>query len=92
MKTDHKSLEKLLAANSDPPPGIQRWMPYLQPYDYNIFYIKQDPVAAHYSSNYYIPHAKLESHSNTAEQYVKMITEHAILQTVTKALLCEKVW
>ena len=35
------------------------------------------------SSNYYIPQAKLELQSNTTEQYVKMITEHAISQTAT---------
>ena len=58
-------------------------MLYLEPYDYDIFYIKQDPVAAHYSSKYYIPRSKLKSHSNTTEQYVKTITENAIPQTVT---------
>ena len=29
IKTDHKPLEKLLSAKSNPPPRIQRWMLYL---------------------------------------------------------------
>jgi len=83
VKTDHKPLEKLLSSKSTPPPRIQRWLLYLQVYDYNIIYVRCDPIAADYLSRY---HPFPESTSSTidlAEHHINAIILDAIPMSIT---------
>ena len=81
IRTDHKPLEKLLSSKSNPPPRIQRWLLYLQAYDYQICYVRRDPIAADYLSRYHpfaINSMDQSPESADAEHHVNAIISDAV--------------
>ena len=73
--TDHKPLIHIFAANSDPPPRIQRWMLRLQAYQFNIQHIPGTDMISDYLSRQ--PLHCLNS-DTSAEDFINMIAHNAI--------------
>lgn len=91
VKTDHKPLERLLSANSNPPPRIQRWLLYLQAYDYKIVYVRSDPIAADYLSRYH-PFTTNDHTLETsdAENHINSIVINAVPKSLTLSSLVQE--
>ena len=75
--TDHKPLEKLLSAQSNPPPRIQRWVLRLQSYNYTIKYSPGSSNPADcLSRNRNL--TKTTSDENIADLYINHVTSNAV--------------
>ena len=79
--TDHKPLEILLSASSNPPPRIQRWLLRMQGYNYTIKYIKGTQNAADYLSSYALPNKPTDI-ENITEAFINNIIQDAIPKAV----------
>ncbi len=83
--TDHKPLIPLFNnANSRPPLRIERWLMYLQQFDFELVYMPGKQNGADYLSRHSLPHSiRDEQQGNYREVVVRSIVQNLIPRAIT---------
>jgi hypothetical protein len=82
--TDHKPLIPLFNnANSRPPLRVERWLMYLQQFDFELVYVQGKNNGADYLSRHALPHTRRDERQ---EAYRESVVKTLVLEKVPRAI------